>query len=254
VSKLHELLAVEGPLSDQADARRKELRETFEKKRNHFAKKEVTFKSSAEGVPETKEEQLGMQTTVPKELKWISGHIARAIDAAYQIDVANMSAKADVVLDDGTTLLKDIPATQLLQLQKRVQEIKDLVVNAPTLDPSKGFQPDAQEGHGVFKAREEVKVRTSKKKVRHVLFEPTDKQPGQAQLFDEDVPTGHIHTQEWSGLLTVTAKADMLDRVEELTRAVKKARARANEMDIDVKGHKIAQKLLDHVFGPVIAA
>ncbi len=143
--------------------------------------------------------------------------------------------------------------TQLLQLQKRLQEIKDVVIAIPTLDPSKGFVPDEQEGRGVFKAREEVKTRTQKKRVLHVKFAPTDKQPGQADFFDEDVPTGKIHTQEWSGFITVTAKADTLDRVEELARAVKKARARANEHDLDVKGHKIADKLLNHVFGPLTA-
>jgi hypothetical protein len=121
------------------------------------------------------------------------------------------------------------------------------------LDPSKGFVPDDQEGHGVFKAREEVKTRTQKKKVLHVKFAPTDKQPGQADFFDEDVPTGKIHTQEWSGFLTVTAKADLLDRVEELARSVKKARARANEFDIDVKQHKIADKLLNYAFGPLVS-
>ncbi len=254
MAKLHELLAVENSLSDQAAARKEELiKTTFEKKKTHFSKKVVTYQADKEGVEAVTEEQLGMQTTVPQELKWVGEHIARALDAANAIDEANTLARADVVLDDDATLLKNVPATQLLQLGKRVGEIKDLVLSIPTLDPAKGFELDSNEGKFVFKAREIVKSRTQKQKVKYVLFEPTEKQPGQGSWVDEDVPVGKIHTQEWSGFITVTAKAEMLDRVEELARAVKKARARANETEIDVKAHKIGDKLLKYVFGDVVA-
>lgn len=251
---MHELLAVESNLSDQADARRKEtISNTFEKKKTHFAKKIVTFFPLREGADPVTEEQLGMQTTVPQEIKWLSSHLERALDAAYQIDEANTKARADVVLDDGSTLLKDVPATQLLQLQKRVQEIKEFVLAIPTLDPSKGFEKDENEGKNVYKARLVVKTRTQKTRVKFVKYDATDKHPAQVDVYDDDLPTGSIQTQEWSGFITVTDKSEMLDRVEELARAVKKARARANEVEVDVKGLKIAGTLLNHVFGKVTA-
>ena len=50
MSKLHELLAVEGDLRTQAESCRKDLQNTFEKKQHHFSKKLVVFKSKEEGV------------------------------------------------------------------------------------------------------------------------------------------------------------------------------------------------------------
>ena len=41
----------------------------------------------------------------------------------------------------------------------------------------------------------------------------------------------------------------MSDRVEILMRAVKKARSRANDQEIDVRQNKIGKTLLDYVFG-----
>ena len=87
---------------------------------------------------------MSIQTTVQKELGWIKGHMAKALDASFQVAEANTKARADVVLEDdaGTVLLKDVPATALLELEKRAVEIQQLVASIPTLDPAKGFTPD----------------------------------------------------------------------------------------------------------------
>lgn len=247
-TKLHELLAVETNLRGQAEACRADLRNTFEKKANHFKEAVVTFRSKTEGEPDKVEGQLGLQTTVRKELTWISEKLAKAMDAAHHIDMANTLAKSDVVLEDGTVILKEIPATSLLQLEKRVKEVQELIAAIPTLDPSKGFEPDATRGDGIYRARDDERPRTAKQFSFVVMVPPTDKHPAQVKELMNDVLTGHTITQEWSSLLTVADKGDMLDRVESLMRAVKKARARANEMEIDVRENKIGAKLLDYVF------
>ena len=64
-----------------------------------------------------------------------------------------------------------------------------------------------------------------------------------------DVPVSTVLTQEWSGLITVAEKAAMLDRVEEVLRAVKKARSRANAAEVDVKQNVIGAKTLTYIFG-----
>ena len=119
MSKLHELLAVEGDLRTQAESCRKDLQNTFEKKQHHFSKKLVVFKSKEEGVPDKVESQLALQSTVHRELDWISEKIAKALDAGHHIDCANTTAKADLVLEDGTVLLKSVPATSLRRLTRR---------------------------------------------------------------------------------------------------------------------------------------
>lgn len=249
MAKLHELLAVESDLRSQAESCRADLKNTFEKKGHHFSKKLVTFKPATEGAEDKVESQLALQTTVSKELGWISEKLTKALDAGHQIDVANTKATANVELEDGTVLLMAVPATSLLRMEHRIQEIRELIHTIPTLDPAKGFEPDSTEGDGIFKARDVSKARTTKIQEHVVVVQPTKEHPAQVVLVNKDVVIGQIFEQEWSSLITVAAKGDMLDRVEQLIRAVKQARARANELELDVRQNKIGADVLKYIIG-----
>ena len=155
----------------------------------------------------------------------------------------------DVVLDDGTVLLKSVPATSLLRIEHRITDIRNLVQSIGTLDPAKGFEESPEEGDGVFQARDDVRPRTEKQFSFVVMVPATEKHPAQVKELMLDRPIGTVITQEWSSLITVSQKGDMLDRVEELLRAVKKARARANEIDLDVRQNKIGADLLKYIVG-----
>lgn len=251
MAKLHELLAVSTNLENQAEKTTTDLLGTFEKKRHLFGEKRVTFTANTEGAAPVTEEQSDIQSTIGKEVSWISGILAKVFDVGHQIDMANTTAKADVVVEDGETILKDIPATSLLQLEKRLKAVHGLAVAIPTLDPAKGFSQDSSREKGVFKAREVSKHRTKKTAKAFVSYEATKEHPAQVQVFNEDVAIGSILEQEWSSLITPATKSDILERVDALTRAVKRARARANELDLDVAGNKIGKKLLDYIFQPL---
>ena len=248
MSKLHELLAVESDLRTQAESCRSDLKNTFDKKAHHFTKKVVTFKSSVDGVPDKTESQLNLQTTVRKELAWIGEKLAKAIDVGHQIDTANTQATSDVVIDDGTVLLKSVPTTSLLRLEHRATEVRDLIHSIGTLDPAKGFTLDVTEGDGIYRARDDERPRTEKKFDFVVMVPATEKHPAQVKELMNDKPVGTVVSQEWSSLLTVAEKGDMLDRIEEVIRAIKKARARANELEIDVRQNKIGESVLNYVF------
>lgn len=247
MAKLHELLAAEGTAKTQADKCRSDLLNTFDKKRHLFGEKVVTFQPSADGAQAVTEEQSDLQSTVKTELRWIADIWSKALDAAFQIAESNMGARADVILDNGEVLMRDVPATALLELEKRAGEVHALVTAIPTLDPAKGFKPDPDRGEGIFRAREEVRTRT-KKTVRPIVkYEATKEHPAQVDLIQEDIPIGQIRAQEWSGLITPADKADMLTRAEELRRALKTARARANEAPAATM--KIGKSLFGYVFG-----
>lgn len=247
VAKLHELLAAEGTVKTQADKTRTDLLNTFDKKKHHFSEKTVTFVPSTEGAEKVTEEQLDLQTSVPQELKWIGDIWTKALDAAFQIAESNMGARADVILDNGRALIKGVPATALLELEKRAAEIQALVAAIPTLDPAKGFKPDPDRGTGIYKAREVIKTRT-KKTIRPIIkYEATKEHPAQVDLINEDIPVGTIREQEWSGLLTTAEKGDMLARAEEVRRALKTARSRANEAEASKA--TVGTALLTYVFG-----
>jgi LysM repeat protein len=248
MTKLHELLAVESNLEKQANDCSKDLANTFEKKRHHFEEKRVVFRSNEENSSQVTEVQSDIQTTVNKELnEWLLVKLSKLYDASLQVAEANTRAKADVVLEDGTVLVKDVPATALLELEKRLVEVKNLVFAAPTLDPTKGFKVDTTRGDDFYVAREVTKNRTRKTKKAFQLAPATDKHPAQVQLIEEDVVVGVITEQEWSSMLTVVQKGDMLDRVEELIRSVRRARSKANEVEVD-STKKFGNKLLNYVF------
>ncbi len=253
MAKLHELLAVDVNLKQQADKTRTELMSTFEKKTHLFSEKIVSYKPDEENGQTVVESQLDIQTTVPNELKWIRDFLVNSLDVSYQVAEANTIARADVVLEGGDSmpLLSQLPATSLLELEKRAKELHDFIAAIPTLDPAKGFRVDTEKSSlgDVFKAREDRKIRTKKTNKVLTLAPPTDKHPAQVQVVVEDVPVGTITTLEWSGLITTAAKGDMLSRVEMLTRAIKKARSRANEVEINKSETKIGAAIINFVFG-----
>ncbi len=246
---LHELLAIESSQRGQADKCRSGLADTFDKKRHLFGSKVVVFLPNAEGQPPETTVESTVQTTVTAELKWLSDHIVKALDVSYQVAVANTVASADIVLEDGSTLATGVPATALLELEKRAAEIKALAEAIPTIDPAKGFQLDPSHAlRGVYKARDIQKTRTAKVKEVLTLVPATDKHPAQCQVYDKDVPTGKVQEQEWSSLITPADKADLINRVEVLARAIRKARSRANNVTVD-SNRTIGAALLGYVFG-----
>ena len=244
----HELLAIEGNRETQVAKVRSDLVNTFEKKRHLFEEKRTLFTPNEEGAPQITEHQSDIQSTIRKELEWIRPHFTKLWDAEYQIEQTNTKAKADVVLEDGTILAAALPATFLLQLQKRLAELMHLAQAIPTLDPAKGFVEDRDRGEAIYKAREVRKKRTTKKPQVIVKYDATKEHPAQTELYNADVEIGTIEEQEWSGLLTPAEKAAILARIEELTRAVRSARSRANDEQVD-KEQKVADRLLKYVFG-----
>lgn len=251
MSKLHELLAIDSSCKSQSEKCRKDLQATFTGKRHHFEEKLVTFTPLVEGAPSETREQSSIQTTVRKEIEWVNNILVKSLDASYAIDVANTHAKADIILEDDSVVMKAVPATSLLQMAKRVTEIRELIAAIPTLEPAKGFKPDATREPGIYVAREVTKNSTQKIEEFITASPATKEHPAQVAKVSRDVKTGTILEQAWSSMITPAMKSDLLDRAEMLGRAIAKARARANEQEIDTRTHKIGRTLLDYIFEPL---
>src|SRR5207248_6321488 len=80
----------------------------------------------------------------------------------------NRIALADVVLEDGTVLLAQVPATTLLELEKRVKEVQDLIAKILTLDPASGFEPDKERGAGID--RKSTRLNSSHRTISYAVF------------------------------------------------------------------------------------
>jgi hypothetical protein len=245
--KLFELLVVEGQLKTQAQSTRADLRNTFEKKRHLFEEKRTTFTPVEEGAQAVTEEQSDIQTTIPSELQWIAALWSKAMDTSYQVAEGNTRARADVVLDSGAVLLSNVPATALLELEKRMGEVHELLLAVPTLDPAKGFKEDVERGKHIYRAREVHKTRTRKVQKPIVLFPATVEHPAQTQLISIDEPAGQLTAQEWSGLVTPAQKSAMLERAEDVRRACKAALHRANAVEMGEDLPTCGRKLFDYI-------
>jgi len=250
-TKLHELLAVSTSVRTQAEKVRTDLIETFRKKQHLFTEQIKTFQPLDENSAAVTEEVSDLQTTVEKEMRWIAAHLTKAIDVQHKIALANTVARADVVLESGATILRDMPATSLLELEKSLADVQSLLAAIPTLDPAKGFMQDPNRGVGISVARDIIKDRTRKETKVLIKYEATKEHPAQTELITQDVVIGKIRQSEWSGMVTPAAKAEILGRVEGLLRSVKQARSRANEVEVTVGEEGLGKALLGYLLEPL---
>jgi hypothetical protein len=153
-------------------------------------------------------------------------------------------AKADVVVD-GQPLLRQVPATYLLFLEKQLVDLHTFVKKLPVLDASEAWNYDASADSW---ATEPVQtLRTKKTPRNHVKAEATDKHPAQVEVYYEDVTVGYWRTVKFSGALPAQRVNELLARVEKLQEAVKFAREEANS--IEVEEQKVGGVFLDYLFG-----
>ena len=247
MTQLHELLAVHKNLENQVAKTSGELADTFEKKQQRFGETVIVTEWKEEGKAPSTVVQASLQTTVGEELKWISKFFVKAMDVATQIDAANQKASASITLDDGRTIASDVPVTTLLELEKRLTTLQELFAKIPTLDPTQAFEIDPTfRKPGVYKSREVIKPKTAKIDKALVLYEATKEHPAQVKEKTYDVEIGQTRTIEWSGMITPAEKAGIHARVDEMIRAVKKARAVANAVEVD-QTRKIGAAIMDYL-------
>lgn len=250
MGKQHELLAVEGDLQGTAKKVIEEAIQTFSKRADHFQGNIKTLTMFYEARQETEggvTERKELVSTVDEKLGYVFGHINKYYDAVLQKESTNQIAKADLVLD-GNVIAKDLPATFLLGLESKLKGLRSMIEAIPTLPPGISWEPDASAKSGVFKTSHPITTYKTEKRIQHkVMYEATKEHPAQIQAWNEDEKIGKYSTEQSSGMLTTSEKSNRLTRVDKLIQAVKKARQRANNIEV-VKG-KIGKTLTDYIMG-----
>lgn len=253
---LHEILAVEQEVKAKAERARNQLVETFRTKQTHFTGIRRTFRpfSVDEAKGETGDERLEAETrlakTVTAELSAVMQEVGKSIDTGLQLDEANTRAKADIVIDD-EVLAADVPATFLLQLERRLRELRTLFKEAPTYDPVRLWSVDsAADKKHVLRAEPVVTIRKRRTRKYNVMYEATTEHPAQVDVVEVDEPVGEIRSYEWTGMLSTGKKGALLEQLDRLLAAVKQARSRANTVKIDTS-QKISKTLRDFLLAPI---
>ena len=250
MSKLHEILAVEGDLNAVQQKVIEEGISTFRNRQAHFIGRHQVWEMFDEDrVNETPPEAFQkLTTTVADKLAYIQRHVSSYFDAIYQKEHTNQSATGDIILD-GVTVASDIPVTLLVGLEKRLVHMRELYTAIPTLPPAFDWEKASDLGDNVYKnANVDIKNKTEKTLCYKILADATDKHPARIETWHEDKPIGRSKTKTWSGMITTAEKSAILWRLDKLIQAIKQARQRANETEIET-GLAIGDLLLNYIHG-----
>ena len=247
MGKMHELLAVEATTVANYQRDLDETLKTLGKAelftRTITQKHFFDANDAKLNTTETKE----MTTTVAQRLSWFRRHAEKFIDVQFQKDKTNQLATADLVID-GTIIAEKLPATTLLMLESKLQDVRKVLDSAPTLQAGVPWKYD--ENERLFTTAEPKRSFQTKKVMKPVvMYEATKEHPAQVKESTEDVPVAEITQIMYSGMLTSATKADLLTRLDTLLQACKTARQRANNTEA-VKD-KVANRLLDYLFAPI---
>lgn len=174
-------------------------------------------------------ESTKVQVSAEDTLRQAGSVMTRLFDVTLTKDTANCHASADVVVD-GEPLLRKVPVTYLLFLEKQLTDVHTLVAKLPLLNPAEDWSEDSTSG--CWKTQPVQTVRTQKVPRNHVLSEATKEHAAQVQVYMEDKPVGDWTTVKFSGAAPAVRQRQILDRVEKLQRAVKFAREEANAAEV----------------------
>lgn len=173
----------------------------------------------------------------------VSAVLADALNLAATKDTGNMTAKADVVVD-GVVLAKDVPATFLLSLEKKLVDLRTFCQKLPVLSASESWTFDANSLISKSAVTETLKTKKVQKGI--VLHPPTDKHPAQTQLITDDMNVGTWEEVKMSAALPLPERQKLVEKADKLLRAVKIAREEANAVSVTMS--TVGSSVMNYLF------
>lgn len=243
MTKLNQLLAIEKDLKNQVN---REVTNIYHKlqKLDLFSGLSRTYKPDDDAGERYPNEVKHVQYTVQDALDAVNASFTRLFNLTAEKDLANCTAKADVMLN-GVVLLSGVPVTYLLFLEKNLIDIRTLITKLPTLDSAEQWEVD--DNNGWYRTAPVQTVKSKKVPRSYTLYEATDKHPAQVQAYQEDIRVGEWATIKFSGAIPATIQTKLLERVDELSCAVKFAREQANLTEVTNSDYGDA--VMSYLFG-----
>jgi hypothetical protein len=202
-----------------------------------------TYKPKDDEGEQLPPEKKTVQLKVKESIGSVGAALTELFDVVATQDHANCLAKANVLVDN-VAVLKDVPVTTLLFLEKQLVDIHTFVEKLPTLDPGEvwNYNPDVDQ----YASESYQTTKTKKVLKNHVKAEATKEHPAQVETYTEDVVVGYWTTVKFSAAIPAKEKNEILDRVRKLQEAVKCAREEANGMEVESK--RIGGAVLQYIF------
>lgn len=245
MTKLHEILAIEATKEKAAKRLIKESQHTFGKEslfKGQTRRLEM-FQDEDKHLETTEHQEL--ETTVDENLQYLLGPVSDWLDVVLTKEGGNQSAVADLKIGDNV-LIKNAPATFLLGLEKKLTEIREVYNAIPTLAPGIKWVIDTHERDGVYVSNDDtITFKTHKDVEFRTVAEATKEHPAQVAQVAKDSNIGKYVTSMKSGMMTPAEKAKRISKIDQLLVETKKARMRANNVNIDHQ--KICSTLFDYI-------
>lgn len=208
-----------------------------------FAGLSKIYQSIEEEGEKLPDDNKAVQANVRACLTEAASLLTDMFDAVATQDCGNLEAKADVTVD-GRVLLKDVPVTYLMFLEKQLLDVEKFVEVLPVLDVTNTWTFD--ENQGLYVSDVTKTVRSKKVPKHKVLYEATPTHPAQIEKWTEDVSAGVWSTRRFSGAVSQVDKTAMLKKIKKVQESVKFAREEANS--IEVKQQKVGDNLFTYLF------
>lgn len=241
--KLNQILAVEKGVKTRVYSVVTDLNKAAQKPALFNGFNKVYSPKDAEGEKLPSENQK-VQLKVDGLLAQAARGITEYLDTTATKDFANCSARADVVVK-GKVLIKDAPVTFLLALEKQFVDLQKFVSNLPVLDENEDWSKDANSD--LYKTNPISTHRTKKTQKAIVLYDATPQHPAQTQLITDDIIAGYWEATKFSGAMPLPQRVKLLEKIEELSNAVKAAREEGNM--VEAPPVSVGQALFDYLLG-----
>jgi len=253
MGKIHQIIAVEKEIRSNAAKQIDIVKDLFVRKLHLFNTHSKLYEALDEADTERPEEEKPQPIKrIHNILNDLDSSVSEVFDCILQKENANTSAREDIIieLDDDSesiVLARNVPVAALVQIENILDTVKTKVYDTiPVLDETKKWNcGDSVNNEGLYFTDETKKQRTKKIPKGLVLHNGTDKHPPQVVTINEDKAVGTWATTFYSGLISQKQKKRLLLNVDLLQKAVKKARARAN--DVEVENLRIGKKLFNFI-------
>jgi hypothetical protein len=246
MAKLNQIIAIEKGIKTRVYGEVGTIHKTLQKPGlfNGFAKTYHPLNlEDGESLPP---EQQKVQFDVGNLLTQIATLSTEYFDVTARKDWTNCIASADIEVE-GTVLLKDVPVTYLLFLEKQLTDIRTIFDGLPVRDFTEDWIKD--DSSGLHKTIETKTHRTKKIQRPLVLYPATPEHAAQTQIITEDVIAGHWHLTKFTAAISKPRKDKLVERIDTLIKAVKQAREAANAVEED-ETPEVGKTLFAYLLAP----
>lgn len=239
--RLNQIVAIEKGVKSASYKRTTELHKSVQKT-TLLEGRARTYRPKDDEGDQVPPETQHVQVRVPEVLVALRKELSELFDVVATKDWGNCEARADVKVDE-RVIMPQVPVTYLLFLEKQLTDLKTFVEKLPVLDASERWSMD--EATNAWATDPVETTRTKKIPRNHVKAEATKEHPAQVEVYMEDVVIGYWRTIRYSGALPQTRHSELLERIDELQRAVKFAREEANQLEVTRKS--VAEAFFDYL-------